>query len=328
MPKLRLRATAALLVTVRPSMLVHLPIAEITVNALVILGMGGAVGFLSGLFGVGGGFMMTPLLIFIGVPPAVAVGSQANQLVAASLSGVLAHWRRGNVDVRMGMVMLCGSTVGTLVGVWVFSLLQALGQIDLAISLSYVVFLTLIAALMLNESIRAVLRQRRGGRPKPRSHKQPWRHRLPFKMRFQKSKLYISALLPLAVGALGGLLVAVMGIGGGFFLVPAMIYLLGMPVSTVAGTSLFQIIFTTGMATFLHAYENQTVDVLLALLLLAGGVIGAQFGSRVSGVLKGEQARLLLAIMVLVVSVNLAIDLFTPPEDPYSIEVRAPLASP
>lgn len=302
-------------------MLIHLPIAEITVNALVILGMGGAVGFLSGLFGVGGGFMMTPLLIFIGVPPAVAVGSQANQLVAASVSGVLGHWRRGNVDVRMGTVMLCGSTVGTLVGVWVFGLLQALGQIDLAISLSYVIFLTLIAALMLNESLRAILRQRRGTRPRPQPYRLAWRHRLPFKMRFQKSKLYISVILPLAVGALGGLLVAIMGIGGGFFLVPAMIYLLGMPVSTVAGTSLFQIIFTTGIATFLHAYQNQTVDVLLALMLLAGGVIGAQFGSRASGMLKGEQARLLLAIMVLIVSVNLAIDLFTPPLDPYSLQV-------
>jgi hypothetical protein len=306
-------------------MQVYLPIAEMTVNALLILGMGGMIGFLSGLFGVGGGFLMTPLLIFIGIPPPVAVGTQANQLVGASVSGALAHWRRGNVDIKMGTVMLLGSGVGTIVGVWLFGILQAIGQIDLVISLSYVFFLGLISSLMLTESARALLRRRRGSRhrARPRGYSsRTWRQSLPFKVRFDKSRLYISLLLPLGIGLLGGLLVAIMGIGGGFILVPAMIYLLGMPVSTVAGTSLFQIIFTTAIATFLHAYQNQTVDVLLALLLLAGGVIGAQFGTRISGMLKAEHARALLAALVLIVCVNLAIDLFTPPDDVYAIEFR------
>ena len=299
-------------------MQIYLPIAEMTVNALLILGMGGIVGYMSGLFGVGGGFLMTPLLIFIGVPPAVAVGTQANQLVAASVSGVLAHWRRGNVDLKMGLVMLAGSTVGTTGGVWLFGLLKRIGQIDLVIQLSYVFFLGIIAALMLTESLGAMLRRGRGSRSK--RHRHTALHGLPFKMRFHKSRLYISALLPLGIGLIGGLLVAIMGIGGGFFLVPAMIYLLNMPASTVAGTSLFQIIFTTAIATFLQAYENQTVDIMLALLLLAGGVIGAQFGSKMAGRLKGEQARALLALVVLMVCAKLAYDLFTPPVDPYSIE--------
>lgn len=305
-------------------MQVYLPIAEMTVNALLILGMGGAIGFLSGLFGVGGGFLMTPLLIFIGIPPPVAVGTQANQLVGASVSGALAHWRRGNVDVKLGSVMLIGSGFGTVVGVWLFSLLQAIGQIDLVISVSYVFFLGLISSLMMVESLRALWRRRRGSRQRARPHHHSgrmWRQTLPFKMRFDKSRLYISVLLPLGIGLLGGLLVAIMGIGGGFILVPAMIYLLGVPVSTVAGTSLFQIIFTTAIATFLHAYQNQTVDVLLALLLLAGGVIGAQFGTRISGTLRAEQARAMLAGLVFIVCLNLAIDLWTPPDDVYAIEL-------
>ncbi|MGP1394084.1 MAG: sulfite exporter TauE/SafE family protein [Inquilinaceae bacterium] len=302
-------------------MQIYLPVAEMSVHLLLILAMGWGVGFLSGMFGVGGGFLMTPLLIFIGVPPAVAVGTQANQLVAASVSGVLGHWRRGNVDVRMGSVMLAGSTVGTVVGVWIFGLLKALGQIDLVISLSYVLFLGVIASLMLVESLRVMLRRRRGSAKRGKLHRHNALHGLPFKMRFPKSRLYISALLPLIIGVVGGLLVAIMGIGGGFILVPAMIYLLGMPASMVAGTSLFQIIFTTAIATFLHAYNNQTVDVMLALLLLAGGVIGAQFGIRASGKLKGEQARALLAVLVLSVCVKLAADLVITPDDPYSIEV-------
>ena len=302
-------------------MQIYLPIAEMTVNALLILGMGGLVGFLSGMFGVGGGFLMTPLLIFIGVPPAVAVGTQANQLVAASVSGVVAHWRRGNVDVKLGVVMLVGSSFGTVVGVWIFGILKEIGQIDLVISLLYVFFLGVIAALMLVESVTVMLRRRR-----PSGRRRPLRRRnlfdgLPFKTRFHKSKLYISPLLPIGIGILGGLLVAIMGIGGGFILVPAMIYLLNMPASTVAGTSLFQIIFTTAIATFLQAYQNQTVDVLLALLLLAGGVVGAQFGSKASGRLRGEQARALLGLVVLLVCFNLAIDLFTTPVDPYSVDV-------
>lgn len=300
-------------------MQVYLPIAEMSVNALVLLGMGGLVGFLSGLFGVGGGFLMTPLLIFIGIPPAVAVGTQANQLVAASVSGVLGHWRRGNVDFRMGWVMLAGSALGTVFGVWLFGMLQRLGQIDLVIALSYVVFLGVIAVLMLTESVSAMLRRRRPGLQRRKLHKHTALHGLPFKIRFHKSRLYISALLPAGIGMVGGLLTSIMGIGGGFVLVPAMIYLLGMPASMVAGTSLFQIIFTTAIATFLQAYQNHTVDVLLALLLLAGGVIGAQFGTRASSVLKSEHARALLASLVLLVCLRMAVDLFTPPADLYAV---------
>ena len=264
---------------------------------------------------------MTPLLIFIGIPPTVAVGTQANQLVAASVSGVMAHWRRGNVDVKMGTVMLMGSAVGTIIGVWIFSVLQRLGQIDLVISLCYVFFLGVIGSLMLIESLRAMLRRGRSGSGRGKLHKHNALHGLPFKMRFHKSRLYISALLPLSIGLLGGLLVAIMGIGGGFILVPAMIYLLGMPASAVAGTSLYQIIFTTAIATFLHATSTQTVDALLALLLLAGGVFGAQFGTKAAGTLKGEHSRALLAGLVLLVGMKLAFDLVTVPADLFSIEV-------
>jgi hypothetical protein len=301
-------------------MQVYLPIAEMSVNLLLVLSMGGAVGFLSGLFGVGGGFLMTPLLIFIGVPPAVAVATQSNQLVGASVSGVLGYWRRGGVDVKMGLVMLAGSTLGSAIGVWIFGILQRLGQIDLVISLSYVLFLGVIAILMLAESLRAIFKRRRGAPQRGKLHRHNVLHGLPFKMRFPKSRLYISALLPVGIGVIGGLLVAIMGIGGGFFMVPAMIYLLGMPASQVAGTSLFQVIFTTAITTFLQAYQNQTVDIMLALMLLAGGVIGAQFGTRASTLLRGEQARAILALMVLGVSLKLAADLVVEPEEIYRID--------
>ncbi|MFV3127403.1 sulfite exporter TauE/SafE family protein [Niveispirillum sp. KHB5.9] len=299
-------------------MQIYLPIAEISVNALLILILGGGVGFLSGLFGVGGGFLMTPLLIFIGVPPAVAVGTQANQLVGASVSGVLAHWRRNNVDVKLGAVMLAGGAIGTGLGVWLFGLLQKLGHIDLVISLSYVLFLGTVSGLMLTESVRAIVKGR-GSPVRSKLHHHTWLHGLPFKMRFPRSRLYISALLPALIGFVGGVLVAIMGIGGGFLLVPAMIYILGMPTALVAGTSLFQIIFTTGLAAFLQAVTNQTVDIVLALLLLVGAVIGAQFGTRAGAKLRGEQARALLAMMVLAVAVKLAVDLIVRPEDIYSI---------
>ena len=303
-------------------MQVYLPIAEMSVNALLVLGMGGLVGFLSGMFGVGGGFLMTPLLIFIGVPPAVAVGTQANQLVAASVSGVLAHWRRGNVDVKLGVVMLMGGMVGTVVGVWIFSMLQRIGQIDIAITLSYVFFLGTIGMMMMVEASRALIRRRTPTARRSKLHRHIWLHGLPLKMRFHRSKLYISALLPAGIGAVGGMLVAIMGIGGGFMLVPAMIYLLNMPTGLVAGTSLFQIIFTTAMATLLQAATNQTVDVMLALLLLIGGVVGAQFGTKAGGRLRGEQARLLLASLVVAVALKLAFDLVVEPNDVYTISSR------
>ena len=303
-------------------MQIYLPIAEVSVDVFLLLGMGAGVGFLSGLLGVGGGFLMTPLLIFIGIPPAVAVASEANQVVAASVSGALAHWRRGNVDFRMGAVLLLGGFVGSSLGVLLFTLLRRAGQLDLVITLSYVVFLSIIGGLMLVESLRAILRRRRPGAPIHKLHQHTWLHGLPLKMRFRKSKLYISVLLPLVVGFVVGVLSAIMGVGGGFILVPAMIYLLGMPTAVVIGTSLFQIVFVTANVTFLQAVQNQTVDALLALILLTGGVIGAQFGVRLAGKIPGEQLRALLAIMVLAVGMKLVFDLVSPPDDLYSLGFR------
>ena len=302
---------------------IYLPIAEISVNIFLLLGMGGAVGFLSGMFGVGGGFLMTPLLIFIGVPPTVAVATEANQIVASSVSGVIAHTRRKNVDFKMGSMLLIGGVIGSTSGVWLFSALQASGQIDLVIKLSYVIFLSIIGGLMFVESTRAILRKRQGQVGTGGAHKRKdhsgWQHKLPFKMRFRRSKLYISALLPIGVGVVVGILAAIMGVGGGFIMVPAMIYLLGMPTSVVVGTSLFQIIFVTANVTILQAATNQTVDIVLALLLLIGGVIGAQFGARAGMKLQGEQLRVLLALMVLGVCVKLGIDLIVTPDDLFNI---------
>ncbi len=300
-------------------MQIYLPIAELSVNIFLFLGMGAGVGFLSGLFGVGGGFLMTPLLIFAGIPPAVAVATGANQIVASSVSGALAHWRRGNVDIKIGVVLLIGGFFGSTLGVWVFGLLQGLGQIDLVIRLCYVVFLGTIGALMLVESLRAISRQRKPGGKRRKLHQHNWLHGLPFKMRFRRSKIYVSALLPLGIGVLVGILAAIMGVGGGFIIVPAMIYLLGMPTAMVVGTSLFQIIFVTANVTFLQAWQNQTVDVFLALLLLIGGVIGAQFGTRVGAKLPGEQLRGMLALIVLGVCARLAYELLARPDDVFSI---------
>ncbi|MHC8509463.1 MAG: sulfite exporter TauE/SafE family protein [Rhodospirillales bacterium] len=303
-------------------MQIYLPIAEISVNAFLILAMGGGVGVLSGLFGVGGGFLMTPLLIFIGIPPAVAVATEANQIVASSVSGVLAHWRRGNVDVRMGMVLLAGGIVGSTLGVGLFTWLRELGQVDLVIRLSYVVFLGIIGWLMLIESLRAIFRRRTSGRaPAKEGGHHNWMHGLPLKMRFRKSRLYISSLLPFTIGLVVGVLAAIMGVGGGFIMVPAMIYLLGMPTSVVVGTSLLQIIFVTANVTMLQSVTNQTVDVMLALLLLVGGVIGAQIGARFGTRLHGEQLRGLLAVMVIIVCLKLTFDLVIEPADLYSYAV-------
>jgi len=304
-------------------MQIYLPIAEISLDVFLLLGMGGAVGFLSGLFGVGGGFLMTPLLIFIGVSPAVAVASEANQVVAASASGMLAHMRRGNVDFKMGAVLVAGGFAGSSFGVWLYSALRAVGQLDLVISLAYVAFLGIIGTLMLAESVRAVLRRRRPGTQLRKLHQHTWLHGLPLKIRFRKSKLYISALLPLAIGFFVGILSAIMGVGGGFIMVPAMIYLLGMPTATVVGTSLFQIIFVTANVTFLQAVNNQTVDVVLALTLLTGGVIGAQIGGRFAGRLPGEYLRLLLGAFVLFVGALMMFGLVSTPEEIFSVSVGA-----
>lgn len=301
-------------------MYIYLPIAEVSMHIGVIIGLGGGVGFLSGMFGVGGGFLMTPLLIFLGVPPAIAVSTEANQIVASSVSGVIAHWRRGNVDFKMGGILLAGGVVGSSLGVLLFSILRDIGQIDLVIKLSYVVFLGLIGGMMLLESIRAILRTRQAGARRGKLHQHNWLHGLPFKMRFRKSKLYISALLPFFLAAMVGVLSAIMGVGGGFILVPAMIYLLGMPTYVVIGTSLFQIIFVTANITVLQAVQTQTVDFVLAGLLLFGAVIGAQIGARFGTRLKGEQLRGLLALMVLGVSVKLGIELVTAPVDVFAVE--------
>lgn len=301
-------------------MQIYLPIAELSVNIFLLLGLGGGVGFLSGMFGIGGGFLMTPLLIFIGIPPAVAVASEANQIVGSSVSGVVAHWRRRAVDFKMGAVLVGGGILGAAIGVYVFRLVREMGQIDLLISLSYVIFLSVIGALMLRESISAIRRARQGkssGRRKPGQHY--WVHGMPFRMRFPQSKLYTSSIPPAVLGFVVGLLAAIMGVGGGFIMVPAMIYLLRMPTNVVIGTSLFQIIFITGVATLLHAATNQTVDVLLVLLLLIGSVIGVQFGVRAGQRLKGEELRALLAILVLGVSLRLAFDLFITPEEMFTV---------
>jgi len=298
---------------------IYLPIAEMSVDVFLILGLGGAIGFLSGLFGVGGGFLMTPMLIFIGIPPAVAVASEANQIVAASVSGALAHMRRGNVDFKMGLVLTVGGFAGSGVGVVIFTLLRQLGQVELLISLSYVVFLGAIGSLMLFESGRTMLRRQAGTATRGKLHQHTWLHGLPLKMRFRRSRLYISALVPLGLGFAVGILAAIMGVGGGFIMVPAMIYLLGMPTAMVVGTSLFQIIFVTANVTFLQATTNQTVDIVLALLLLTSAVIGAQFGTKVGGLLRGEQLRGLLALMVLAVCAKIAFDLVSTPAEIFSI---------
>ncbi len=299
------------------AMLIYLPIAEVSVNAFVLLGLGGIVGVLSGMFGVGGGFLMTPLLFFIGIPPAVAVATEANQIVASSFSGVLAHLKRKTVDLKMGTVLLIGGLIGAALGVVIFNILKAQGQVDLLVKLCYVVFLGIIGGLMFFESLNAI-RKTKSGKVTPRK-KHNWIHGLPFKMRFRVSGLYISVIPPILVGVSVGILAAIMGVGGGFIMVPAMIYLLGMPTKVVVGTSLFQIIFVTGFTTLLHATTNYTVDVVLAVLLLVGGVIGAQIGTRIGVKLKAEQLRILLAIMVLAVCGKLALDLLLMPAELYSI---------
>ena len=299
------------------AMQIYLPIAEVSVNAFLLLGLGGVVGILSGMFGVGGGFLMTPLLFFIGIPPAVAVATEANQIVASSFSGVLAHFRRRTVDLKMGGVLLVGGLIGAALGVLVFNYLRSLGQVDLLVRLCYVVFLGIIGALMFIESLNAMRRSKAGSAPRRKRH--TWVHGLPFKMRFRTSGLYISVIPPVLVGICVGILAAIMGVGGGFIMVPAMIYLLGMPTKVVVGTSLFQIIFVTGFTTLLHATTNYTVDMALAVLLLVGGVIGAQIGTRIGVYLKAEQLRILLALMVLAVCGKLALDLLLMPSELYSI---------
>ncbi len=306
-------------------MSVYLPIAGFSINIFVLLGLGGGVGFLSGMFGVGGGFLLSPLLIFLGIPSAVAVASGANQVIGTSISGVIAHWRKRNVDCRMGMVLVVGGWIGSSLGVWIFAWLQKRGDIDLIISLFYVFFLGFIGGTMLIESVGTLIRGKRSAIPHKR-HSHHWRN-LPFKMRFPRSGLYISALLPLSIGMLGGVLSAIMGVGGGFIMVPAMIYLLEMPTAVVIGTSLFQIIFITANVTFLQAVQTQSVDVVLMFILLIGGVVGSQIGARFASRLRGEQLRALLAILVLGVCLKLFLDLVQTPQDFFFLQSTSSNAS-
>ncbi len=303
-------------------MQIYLPIAELSLNVLLLLGMGFAIGFLSGMFGVGGGFILTPLLIFLGVPPAVAVGTSASQVVAASVSGAVGHWRRNNIDVQMGWLLIGGGFVGAVIGVRVLGWLKASGQLDLSVTLMYVVLLGVVGGLMLIESVqtlRAPAIKASAGRRRGGGH--TWVEGLPLKMRFRHSRIYASTIPFVVVGAFIGLLTGVMGVGGGFLLVPAMIYLLRIPTRIVIGTSTFQIVCVTAFATVLQAALNHTVDLLLSLPLMAGSVVGAQFGVGYSERFKAEQLRALLALIVLAVAVRMALGLVVRPSDLYSIEL-------
>lgn len=299
---------------------IYLPIAELSVNLFVLLAIGGAVGFLSGLFGVGGGFLITPLLIFYNIPPAVAVGTGANQVIGSSISGALAHFKRGTLDIKLGVVLLLAGIVGSTIGVYLFTLLRRFGQLDLAVSILYVFLLGSIGAMMLVESVYALRQSRSGGpRPMKKSGQHNWIHRMPLKMRFRTSKIYVSVIPVAGLGAGIGILSAIMGVGGGFIMVPALIYLLKVPTNVVVGTSLFQIVFVSAYTTIVLSTTNQTVDVVLALLLMIGGVAGAQYGAEVGRKLRGEQLRALLALLVLAVAIRLGFDLFVKPGNIYSL---------
>ncbi len=302
---------------------IYLPIAEMSVHWLVLLGMGAGVGFLSGMFGVGGGFLLTPLLIFYGIPAEVAVATTASHLTASSMSGAIAQWRRRVVDFKMAGVMLIGGIAGSVLGVQLFAVLRKLGQADIAVSAGYVILLGSVGGLMLNESLRA-LRAARTNAPRPAPQRHNWIHGLPLKMRFRQSRLYISVLPPLVLGVIVGVLSAILGVGGGFIIVPAMIYLLRMPTSVVMGTSLLQIVFVTATTTILQAVSNDTVDIMLAFFLILGGVVGAQYGVRIASRMPGEQLRLLLAVLVLAVGVRLLYGLVATPNDIYAVTAGGP----
>ncbi len=297
---------------------IYLPIAEISVNAPLIVGLGALVGFISGMFGIGGGFLMTPMLVFFGIPAPVAVATMAHHVAGSSMSSVIAYSRRRAVDLRMGAVLAAGGVVGAVAGVELFRVLRLLGQADLVVALSYLVFLSVIGGLMLTESLGAILRRRRGDPPPPRRDRRPvWLYGLPLKMRFPRSRLYISVIPPVLLGVFVGVLSAIMGVGGGFVLVPAMVYILRMPAGMVVGTSLLQIIVTTALTGILQAGRNQTVDIVLAVLLLVGGVIGAQLGARASSRFRAEELRAILAIIVLIVGLRMGLGLFLAPDEPF-----------
>ena len=301
---------------------IYLPIANLSVNALVIILLGGGVGLLSGMFGVGGGFLTTPLLIFYGIPPTVAAASAASQVTGASVSGVFAHFRRGGVDVHMGLVLTFGGILGSIAGAGLFRLLQASGQIDTVIAVIYVVMLGSIGGLMLRESLVSIGAMRSGTAPKARKRRHhPLVAALPLRWRFYRSGLYISPLAPLLLGFGTGMLTVLLGVGGGFILVPAMLYLLGMTTQVVVGTSLFQILFVTAAATMTHALTTKAVDIVLAALLLLGSVVGAQLGARLAAKMKPEYLRLALAVMVLLVAVRMLLGITWRPDEIYTVEL-------
>ena len=299
-------------------MQIYLPIAEISVNIFLLIGLGGIVGILSGMFGVGGGFLMTPLLFFIGIPPAIAVASEANQILGASFSGAIAHFRRKNVDIKMGFLLILGGIIGSIFGVELFRIFKNLGQLELIIKVCYVLFLGIIGIIMFFESLRALNYKSKNIKIRKTRH-HSWVQGLPLKMRFRTSNLYISSIPAVFIGFFVGILASIMGIGGGFIIVPAMIYILGMPTKVVVGTSLFQIIFVTGVTTYLHAVKNFSVDIILSFLLLVGGVIGAQFGVRIGLKLKAEQLRILLAILVLAMCLKITLELFITPVEIFTL---------
>lgn len=301
-------------------MQLFLPIADIPVNVFLILAMGAAVGFVSGMFGVGGGFLMTPLLIFIGISPGVAVASVASHMAASSFSGALSYWRKRAIDPMLALVLLCGGVSGTALGVWVFALLRSVGQLDLIIALSYVALLTAVGTLMFLEGLRAMMRARTGATTiTRRARAQGWILSLPLKMRFKRSKIYLSAIPIVGIGLLVGFLGAIMGIGGSFLLIPLMIYILRVPTSTVIGTALVLTLTTMVVATVLHAATNHLVDAVLALVLMVGGVIGAQFGAQAGQRIRGEHLRLLLGLLILSVGIRFAAELVIRPDELYSI---------
>ena len=297
---------------------IYLPIADLPVNVFLVLGMGLAVGYISGMFGIGGGFLMTPLLIFIGITPAVAVATVSSHIAASSFTGAISYWRKRALDIALAMMLLSAGIVGTATGVWLFTELRALDQLDLMIGLSYVTLLTVVGAMMIYESVRAIMRTRHGMPAtlrRPGSH--TWLHGLPFKLRFKRSKIYVSAIPVWAIGFVIGFVGAIMGIGGGFLLVPMLIYLLRVPTATVIGTSMVLTLVTMASATVLHAVTNHLVDALLALLLMVGGVVGAQFGARAGARISGEWLRLLLGLLVLAVGIRFALNLVLTPDELY-----------
>ena len=304
-------------------MSIYLPIAEMNVNIFLIVFIGMVVGALSGLFGVGGGFLMTPLLIFLGIPPVVAVGSEAPHVLASSVSGVIAHWRKRNVDFKMGFFLLSGGVIGSTLGVNLFKLLKTYGQIDIVIQFLFIIFLGFIGMSMAFESAKTTIKNyRTTSAIRTKLHQHSWIHGLPFKLRFHRSKLYISAIPPILIGFFVGVLSAMMGVGGGFIMIPAMVYILGMSTNVVVGTSLFQIIFVTANSTFFQSYLNQTVDIVLSALMILGGVIGAQLGVRLGSQLKAEYLRGILAILVLLVCAKILTDLILTPTDLFSTSLN------